>query len=120
KQEAKLRARLAIAHVDAAAHGRRQLLDEREADARAGRLARQAVRGPVEELEDLAHLTLRDAGAVISDGEEHRAAAFAPAGDDDRLALRTGRELERVIDQVDRDLREAIGVDRDRGVAGVV
>src|SRR5262245_18537009 len=110
KSETKLRAGLAIANVHAAGHRDRELPHEREADARAHRLARELVLGAIEELEDLLHLALRDAGTEVAHGEQQGAVALRPARDLHRLALRAGRELERVVDEVDEDLRERVAV----------
>src|SRR5262245_19590132 len=69
KRDPELRAGLAVSHLDAPAHRRRELPNEREPDARSDRLARELVLGSIEEIEDLLHLPFRDSGAEISHGE---------------------------------------------------
>src|SRR5690606_32277240 len=92
QRHAELGAGLAVADVDPAAHGGRDLAHEREPDARAGCGARQLILRAVEELEDLTQLPARDARAEVADREEPHAALPFAARNLDPLALGRGRE----------------------------
>src|SRR5688572_5714911 len=113
KLDAELGAGLAVAGVDARAHRGGELADEREADARADGLARQLVLRAIEELEDLLELRLRHAGPVVAHREEHAAIARAAGRELDLLDGGARREFQRVVDEIDEDLRRAIEVDDD-------
>src|SRR6185503_14832217 len=110
KLDAELGARLAVARVDARAHRRSELPDEREADPRTHGLARELVLGAIEQLEDLLELRLRHAGPVVAHRQQHGAVAVAARRDLDLLDGGARRELQRVVDEVDENLRRAIEV----------
>src|SRR5690606_34774559 len=105
---------------DSPVHRGHELAHEREPYAGADRLARQLVRRAVEELEDPFHLPLRNAGPEVPYREQHPAVALAATRELDNLALRARGELQRVVDEVDDDLREAVRVDHHLGIRRVV
>src|SRR6187551_1882222 len=113
KLDPELGAGLAIARVDARAHCGRQLPHEGEPYAGTDGFACQLVFGAVEELEDFLELRLRHAWAVVADGEQHGAVSVSPGRDLDLLYRGVRREFQRVVDQVDEDLRGAVDVDDD-------
>ena len=92
--------------VDAPAEHRRELLRDREPEARAS--ARLRDERPEE---PLAHLR-RDAGAGVLDGDVHGA---VPLCELERDAAAVRRRVERVREEVPDDLQHAIAVGRDDG-----
>src|SRR5689334_13787662 len=90
-------------HVDRGAVELRDVLDDREAETRARALLRPRAVHLVEALEDLVPSGARDAGPGILH-REAGPARLAPHADDDRRAR--GRELDRIVDQVARELSE--------------
>src|SRR5262249_9563540 len=109
KRHREFGAGLAVAHADRAPHPACQLLDGLESDAGSGRFARQFVLRAVEQFEDSREVFGIDAGAVVAHVEAHRITVEHVADLDD-LVRGAGRELHRIVDEIDDDLHETIGL----------